>query len=157
MKKFLTLLLAATLVACSNNPAPSTEPTMVSKACELEQNGMVLTLEAVAPSEDADVETVIITCEAPYEAMGITEDMLTDDMKDQLAELMESVMLSSIWQDDETAQYVEIQETTFNETGLYLSMEMDIKSMAEDQGVAEGQLSLDSYVESMSQSGFNCK
>ena len=157
MKKFLTLLLAATLVACSNNPAPSTKPTMVSKACELEQDGMVLTLEAVAPSEDADVETVIITCEAPYEAMGITEDMLTDDMKDQLAELMESVMLSSIGQDDETAQYVEIQETTFNETGLYLSMEMDIKSMAEDQGVAEGQLSLDSYVESMSQSGFTCE
>ena len=130
---------------------------MVSKACELEQNGMILTLEAVAPSEDADVETVIITCEAPYEAMGITEDMLTDDTKDQLAELMESVMLSSMGQDEETAQYVEIQETTFNETGLYLSMEMDIKSMAEDQGVAEGQLSLDSYVESMSQSGFNCE
>ena len=152
MKRLLMIMIALlVLVGCSSAP---TEPTEVKKACSLSQEGMALTIEATAPSEEGTVSSIVISCDAKFSAMGITADMLTDEMKEQVSDLVETMMLSSLGQSSEN---VTITQNEFTDEGLLLAIELDVAAIAEAQGVDPAELTLDSFITSMSDSGFTCE
>lgn len=155
MKKIISLLLVLLLMAgCSSDGG--TAASKATRTCSIEESGMSLTMVAEAPSEDENVEKVTINCTAPYEAMGISEDMLTDELKETFSSTMEQMVIESMGA-ELGSEGVTVKKSEFTDTAIVIEVEMDITAMAESAGAADEDLSLDSFASSMTDSGFECK
>ncbi len=154
MKKIIALLLVLVLLAGCSSGGNST--SKATRTCSYEMSGMTLTMVAEAPSEDANVEIVTMNCTAPYETMGITEDMLTDEVKEQLSGQLEETVAQSMGA-ELGSEGITIKRSEFTDSELIIEIEMNITVLAESAGTTNQDLSLDSFASSMTESGFDCK
>ena len=153
MKRTIVVLLVLLLLAgCSSTE----EPSMVTRACSLEDSGMTLIIEAEAQSEEADVETVTMTIIVPWTSMGFEDDYLdylTDEYIEAIGSQLESLLISSgLVEDDD---YVEIT-TEYDDTAYTLVAVFDVQAMVEAEGYSSYDISLNSFVTYMEEDGFTC-
>lgn len=152
MKKILAILLGVCLfVGCQNTPSNTT----VKKTCSISQSGLDYVIEAQAQSEDANVDMVSLRVESTYEAMGVSADMISDELKEELGKQMESAILLSAGL-SEYEEYVEVTKSEFNDTGFIFALDMDTKAIIENGAAGGEDLGLKSFTEAMSSSGFTC-
>lgn len=151
MKKLLIALLALMFMAgcSSNDPADTT----VTKTCTFEQEGMTMSMTAIAPSEDANVETMTIGVVAPYDAMGIDASSLNDELKETMATLIEQSVAQQFGEDTD---YIEVTKSEFTDTAMELELAMDVAAMTEATGGTSEDLTIASFVTEMEKSGMSC-
>ena len=149
MKKILLALLAVfTLGACSSGE------TNVSSTCTMEDSsGVKMSMTVTAPSEDANVEELTMLVSADYETMGLTADMVELFDKDELSQLMEDSIITSLGGDESG---VEVTRSEFTDTAMEIEMKMDVAALMEQSGSTED-TTVASFVEYMEQSGATCQ
>lgn len=146
MKKLLALALAAiTLTACGSGSKE------VTKTCSYEESGIKASVTATAPAEDKNVTKMKMNVEAPYDAMKITADDLSDDDKEAFSDYLSSIFVSSVGVEDDAVSV----DAKWDDKGL--KMEIAFKDAALKEAIGDEDATMKSFVEAMEESGLTCK
>lgn len=161
LKTISALLIGATLlVGCSNNAPASSVSKTVSKSCTTEMQGMKMGVTISAPSEDAEIDSVLIDFEMPFSLIkdlsGMTE--ISEEEIKAAAEQNEDVYKQTI------ASQLGIEadsiQSELGEDSIKLSIDLDeMDKLIEVAGLPEDtELIYKDVVESFaSQEGLTCE
>ena len=146
MKKLFVVLLVSLLVACSGS---------VTKTCSIEESGLAITITATAPAMDKSIEKLRMTTVTDFEAMGIPEAMLTDEIKTMFKEQIAQNMVEEFAFGEEEA--VKIVKSEFKGTKFEVVIDVNAKVLTDNGYYDVEDAILQSFVNDLSESGFTCK
>lgn len=146
MKKIIAILLTAFMLCACGDSAPKS----VSKACTYSEGGISATFTATAKGEDADIEKIDFNIDMTYEAMQVSKDDLSDEMKELMAQIFEQSILESFAEEFGNTDGIEVK-TNFTDEGLSFAFTMDSKAFDGES------IKLQEFVDEFSGDGYTCK
>ncbi len=143
LKNLVVVLLLAVIVAGCG----SSDKKGATKTCSIEIMGMEIAYVLQAESEEGNITDVEMSVNMSYDALGVSADDLTDDMKEEIVSEMEAMV--------GVDEGMEV-ETDFNDDGIKVVAVMSVDALKEMSGTDED-LPLDEFVAEMETMGATCE